>query len=71
MIEFLLSKVEVGPNVIMGIDAFYVCEKILWEIVEPIGIPIEVHGIDGQAVVDKLINEMIDGIFLPVEMAQS
>ena len=55
----------------MGIDAFYVCEKILWEIVEPIGIPIEVHGIDGQAVVDKLINEMIEGIFLPVEMAKS
>ena len=69
LIDFIISKVDVGPNVILGIDAFYVCEQILWDIVKPIGIPIEVHGIDGQAVVDKLINEMIDGIFSPVEMA--
>jgi hypothetical protein len=47
LIEFLLSKVDVGPNEFHGIDAFYVCEKILWEIVEPIGIPIKVYGIDG------------------------
>jgi hypothetical protein len=69
LIDFIIGKVDVGPNQINGIDAFVVCEKILWEIVEPIGVPIVVNGIDGQAVVDMFIKELIDAVFLPVEMA--
>ena len=65
----MISLVDVGPNVINGIDAFFVCEKIIWEIVEPIGIPIPIIGtVDPFVVVDQILNEIIGKVGKPVEV---
>ena len=62
ILDILIGNMNVGGNLVRGIDAFFICEQIVFDIVkEKIG-PVPVHGPDAEAVVDLLISDLLNNV---------